>query len=313
MTPAAAGTGAGRGTKARAAKASDGSKQTTRSAQRARTRSGSGSDPAAPASHARRLDPDRLAALEEERDFLLRSLQDLEAEHDAGDVDDGDYVALKDDYTARAAAAIRAIEGHEQQLAASRPPRPLARRIAIAAAVVVFAVGTGVLVAHWSGARGAGDTITGGVRGDTRDELLAARQAFSKDPPDYLQAIKTYDEVLKQDPANVEALSYRGWMYRLVSLQASGTQRTELQTQARDSIAQALRTDPKDATSLIFMAAVLDDLGQPAPALADLDQVPAGQVPSVVTGLVTQLRTRLEGELHASSTTATSPSTATTG
>ena len=33
---------------------------------------------------------DRLAALEEERRFLLRSLTDLEREHDAGDVDDLD-------------------------------------------------------------------------------------------------------------------------------------------------------------------------------------------------------------------------------
>ena len=37
------------------------------------------------------LDPDELAALEEQRDFLLRSLDDLEREHDAGDIDEHDY------------------------------------------------------------------------------------------------------------------------------------------------------------------------------------------------------------------------------
>ena len=62
----------------------------------------------------------RLAALEEQRDFLLRSLDDLEREHDAGDVDDNDYLALEDDYTARAARVIRAIEARE----ASRRGRP---------------------------------------------------------------------------------------------------------------------------------------------------------------------------------------------
>jgi hypothetical protein len=61
--------------------------------------------------HARSLDPDTLAVLDEQRDFLLRSLADLEREHEAGDVDDHDYVTLKDDYTARAARTIRAIEG----------------------------------------------------------------------------------------------------------------------------------------------------------------------------------------------------------
>ena len=42
---------------------------------------------------------DRLAELEEERHYLLRSLTDLEKEHDAGDVDDLDYHTLKDGYT----------------------------------------------------------------------------------------------------------------------------------------------------------------------------------------------------------------------
>ena len=57
---------------------------------------------AAPTSR-RRLDPDRLVAMEEERDFLLRSLDDLDAEHRAGDLDDHDYDELRDDYTVRAA------------------------------------------------------------------------------------------------------------------------------------------------------------------------------------------------------------------
>ena len=56
------------------------------------------------------LDPDELAALEEQRDFLLRSLADLDREHDAGDLEDDDYQTLKDDYTARAADVLRAIE-----------------------------------------------------------------------------------------------------------------------------------------------------------------------------------------------------------
>ena len=53
------------------------------------------------------MNPDRLAELEEERRFLLRSLADLEREHEAGDVDRVDYRALKDGYTVRAAAVLR--------------------------------------------------------------------------------------------------------------------------------------------------------------------------------------------------------------
>ena len=47
--------------------------------------------------------------LEQERDFLLQSLDDLEAEHDSGGIDDESYQQLHDDYTARAAATIRAL------------------------------------------------------------------------------------------------------------------------------------------------------------------------------------------------------------
>lgn len=48
-------------------------------------------------------------ALEIERDFLLKSLQDLEEEHEAGDVSEDDYARLRDRYTARAAEVLRAI------------------------------------------------------------------------------------------------------------------------------------------------------------------------------------------------------------
>ncbi|MEO7837244.1 MAG: hypothetical protein ABIS21_06340, partial [Acidimicrobiales bacterium] len=51
-----------------------------------------------------------MVELEEERDFLLRSLQDLEREQEAGDLDEADYRSLRDSYTARAAAVLRAIE-----------------------------------------------------------------------------------------------------------------------------------------------------------------------------------------------------------
>lgn len=49
-------------------------------------------------------------SLEEDRDYLLRSLEDLEQEREAGDIDEADYLALKEDYTARAADVLRALD-----------------------------------------------------------------------------------------------------------------------------------------------------------------------------------------------------------
>lgn len=52
-----------------------------------------------------------LESLQDDCAHLLASLEDLEREHDAGDLDDADYEALKDDYTARAAEVLRALGG----------------------------------------------------------------------------------------------------------------------------------------------------------------------------------------------------------
>lgn len=59
--------------------------------------------------------------LEEERDFLLESIRDLDAEREAGDLDEADYRSLRDQYTSRAAAVLRALEGDAEPVAASEP------------------------------------------------------------------------------------------------------------------------------------------------------------------------------------------------
>ena len=76
-----------------------------------------------------RLDFDELARLEEERRFLLRSLDDLEREHDAGDIDEADYHTLKDDYTRRAVTVLRAIEAGRASFAPH--PRRAGRTVII--------------------------------------------------------------------------------------------------------------------------------------------------------------------------------------
>lgn len=50
-----------------------------------------------------------LRQLTERREFLLESLRDLDDEHRAGDIDDADYTTLRADYTARAAAVLKAL------------------------------------------------------------------------------------------------------------------------------------------------------------------------------------------------------------
>jgi tetratricopeptide (TPR) repeat protein len=147
--------------------------------------------------------------LEEERDFLLRSLDDLEREHDAGDVDDVDYEALRDDYTARAASVIRRIEADQEPAAPPAISRRWGRTLAWVAGIAVFAVLAGVLVARMSGSRRDGETATGDVRENTRQLVADAFTAFQSG--EYADAIDLYSQALDLAPSNAEALAYRGW------------------------------------------------------------------------------------------------------
>lgn len=71
--------------------------------------------------------------LEEERDFLLRSISDLDRERAANDLAEADYRRLRDGYTARAADVMRRLDafgavggdgGTARTPAAQEPPEP---------------------------------------------------------------------------------------------------------------------------------------------------------------------------------------------
>ena len=160
---------------------------------------------------------DQLAELEEERRFLLRSLKDLEREHDAGDVDDVDYATLKDGYTVRAAQVLRQIEEGRRRLA-PRPPRRWGRLLAVLVAIVVGAAGIGVMLAQAWGERGANQEITGFSPGDdARAKLANARAAMTNF--DFATANELFFEVVQSESDrgvdNPEALTYYAWTLAL--------------------------------------------------------------------------------------------------
>jgi tetratricopeptide (TPR) repeat protein len=154
----------------------------------------------------------------EEREFLLQSLRDLDAERAAGDITTEDYVTLRDDYTARAADALRGDGPAPQQ---RRRPAPWLAVAGIAALAIV----AGVLVARTSGQRLPSDALTGNIESSTADRLVRARQLIIDGKA--LDAIKTYDAVLKNDPDNPEALAYRGWLLRLAGRPDDGLRYVE--------------------------------------------------------------------------------------
>jgi tetratricopeptide (TPR) repeat protein len=225
----------------------------------------------------------------DQREFLLRSLEDLEREHKAGDLAEEDYRALKDDYTARAAAALRA----EQQAVAARPR---ARRggLVLLAGVIVFATLAGVLVAQASGRRDPGETVTGDITQSTTEKLNQAGRCFREG--DAACAIRLYDEVLEDQPTNAEALTYKGWaLYQL-----EGDTEAALTT-----LIDAATADRDYPDVHVFLAVVFFRSGLVQQAANELDRLEALDPPPDLLELTEELRAEVDAALAGGDTTTT--------
>lgn len=245
----------------------------------------------------RDLDPDVLVALEEERDFLLRSLQDLEREHAAGDVDDADFEELKDDYTARA-AAIRAVEDRNATVKALRPERDW-KRTALALVVVGFvAVGAGWVVFRNAGTRAPGQGLTGEARQDSANLILQAQgltgqaQASlkagdsAKALKQFENAVQAYDKALQLSPTNVEAMTYRGWVMHTIALSSEPSVGAQFDLKARQYLNDAIATDPTYSDARVFRAILERNAGEWAAAKVDLDAIDMNAIPLYMTQMV---------------------------
>lgn len=196
-------------------------------------------------------------ALEAERDFLLRSLDDLEQERAEGNVDDGTYRELHDDYTARAAAVIRSLDaGADLTAPEPRSAAPLVRALTVGA-LVVFALVAAVVLSRAVGQRHPGQTITGNAQvpsgsttiggdpgrrlaaaAEQQPESYAARIAYARyllGNNDYADAAREFGAAARIDPSQPEPPTYAGWAGALVSQQVedAATSRSLLSASVR--------------------------------------------------------------------------------
>lgn len=233
---------------------------------------------------------DRLAALEEERRFLLRSLVDLEREHAAGDVDDVDYETLKDGYTVRAATVLRQIEAGRGELPAS-PPRRWSRIIAVTAAVLVGSIAVGFVLAGAWGERSSGQEITGLTPGDESRILLTnARDAMGQG--DFELANSLFGRVVEMERDrgrdNAEAVAYFGWTLALLTRQNPDRPDAEARVDAaRLALAQSIEIEPDYADPQCFLAIIeFQFLGDAAAALPYVEACEASNPPGDIAALV---------------------------
>jgi tetratricopeptide (TPR) repeat protein len=273
------------------------------------------------------LDPERRRQLEDERDFLMRSLDDLELERDSGGIDDESYAELHDDYTARAAAVIRTLRDGVDVTSARAPTSPhrTRRRVLLFSGVAVFAVLAGVSLAYALGARLPGETSSGNSAAapSTTNATQKAVLARIKDleaqvnaaPDDYdlrlelarayeensdlANAIKQSDDAITINPNRPEGHANAARLLYLASEQVVDKDtRTQLVAQALAGLSEAIRVGPDYADAYYFRAvlyAATNDLARSQTDLQySLSKAPTGEWADQARQLLSKVTAALE-------------------
>ncbi len=261
--------------------------------------------------------PDAREQLLEQKRQALRTLRELEFEHEAGHVSDDDYADLRARYEAETAQILTELDRLGPAPATATGPDAAARApaargfrhpLALAVsglALVVFGVALGVGIVRYSepdatagmqGPGGAGPmaqmpeppSTGGGAPRAVSPEMLrgmleAARTSLSEGR--YGEAIAAYQAVLKRDPNNVDAMTHLGLIVAI-----GGHADNALQT-----FDKALAIDPNYGPALLYRGQVLyESKGDARGAIASWEKflkvVPAGQDHERVKALIAAAR-----------------------
>lgn len=243
---------------------------------------------------------ENIESLVDQRNFLLQSLRDLDAEFKAGDLDLDDYNSLRSDYVARTAQVIKQIESPEPT-SSTRSTSDSASRFRQTAitflVVLLVAVGAGWWVANQSGQRLSGQSLSGGIEDSTASLLSRARATNFVDPQ---AAIELYSQVLGLDPDNVEALTYRSWLLALIA-RGAGIEIKQLAfLSASSDLERAIKLDENYPDAHCFLGIVRfrlagDAVGAREQLTICQSQNPPAEVKSFVDAIIAEVDAAIAG------------------
>ena len=150
----------------------------------------------------------------------------------------------------------------------------LRRALAILLVAAMLSGGTGFVLASALGTRTSSDAATGDIRQSVRGKLFTARELMVAGS--YEEADAVYAEILSSEPANAEALAWRGWGQFLAG---------NLPT-AAETLAAAVLSDPDDPAARVFAAVVAERRGSYEEAAEHLGVLDTLEAPPEVTVLV---------------------------
>jgi len=249
------------------------------------------------------------AELEDERSFLLDSLEDLEREQRAGDISESDFIVLRDRYTQRAAEVLRALEIREPPRVpgsgdvaptpsstdtAQGVPAPARRRrrsMLVAGSLIVAAALAITLVVTQTGTRLPGQTASGSVslsRAAQLQRTLAQAETLETSG-NASGALRLYLEVLAQDPTQPDALAESGWLEFEAGVRSGDA---AVLSRAQDQEQMAARVAPRDYAPHLYLGSMLLAEGNAPGAVAEfrrfLADGPSASEVQVAKSIITQ-------------------------
>jgi hypothetical protein len=245
--------------------------------------------------------------LEDEQDFLRRSLDDARLEHEAGDLSDEDYEVLvtrdaarlaeveaelavlgpEPAPTAPAAASARGAASTAEETSdagdATRPPMATWRKVGIGASCLLIALGLVILVVHYVQARQPGQASSGSISVSQAQQIeqqladagsLAAAGGAKNDQA----ALVLYNEVLSADPSNPAALAGAGWLMWNLGTSSHVSSYTE---DGRAEVTRAVRVSPTYYQGHLYLGLILaNEDHNNAAAVVQFDEFLADKPPT---------------------------------
>jgi tetratricopeptide (TPR) repeat protein len=265
-------------------------------------------------------------SLEDERDFLQRSLDDADREHEAGDLSDQDHSALITRDHGRLRQVEAALErlgpapfdpgaGDAESIAVPGSRRSLWRQIGIIGCCVLIVVGVVILVVHATQTRQPGQSSSGSIsqsQAQLIEQQLGEAQTF-QEADQTLAALELYNKVLSEDPQDPDALANAGW---LQWKSAFADHSVKVMRTGRTQVERAVKIAPLNADAHLYLGVILINQDDNAAAAQKqfarflADAPPAAEVhamAALIGGVYTQLGLPLPPQLTAATTTTSTP------
>jgi len=234
-------------------------------------------------------------SLVDRRDFLRRSLDDADAEHEAGDLSDVDHAALRrrdETLLAEVEVSLAAMElpadapdpapaRHERAVTpgARRGWRPRRRAWMVVVGVVALVAAAVVLVVALTSTRLPGQVATGGAQlsGQRLVDQELDQAAVLDDEGKVVTALGVYQAILAKSPTQPTALAESGW---LEWESGSGSGSPALERTGRAAVAKSVAVAPSFYAGHLYLGTIDYQQGDAAAAVAQYQKFLADQPPS---------------------------------